>query len=100
MKIEEAFRDLKSLFGFRSLILKDDSQQRVELLWLLCVMSMGLSFLLYEKSGYRWAKQKNDSHKQLSLINVIKQVLKQRFKSFRLKASFSLPLAPADIVSI
>ena len=100
MKIEEAFRDLKSLFGFRSLILKDDSQQRVELLWLLCVMSMGLSFLLYEKSGYRWAKQKNDNKKRLSLINVIKQALKERFKSFRLKPSFSLPLCPADIVSI
>jgi hypothetical protein len=51
MKIEEAFRDLKSLFGFRSLVLKDNSQQRIELLWLMCVMSMGLSFLLYEKSG-------------------------------------------------
>jgi hypothetical protein len=100
MKIEEAFRDLKSLFGFRSLVLKDDCQQRVELLWLMCVMSMGLSFLLYEKSGYRWAKQKNDNHKRFSLINVIKQMLKERFKSFRLKPSFSLPLCEADIVSI
>ena len=111
MKIEEAFRDLKSLFGFRTrcyrtkrnlprLVLKGDSQQRVELLWLMCVMSMGLSFLLYEKSGYRWAKQKNDNKKRFSLINVIKQVLKERFKSFRLKPSFSLPLCEADIVSI
>jgi len=100
MKIEEAFRDLKSLFGFRSLVLKDDSQQRVELLWLLCVMSMGLSFLLYEKSGYRWAKEKNDNQKQLSLINVIKGKLKDYFKSFRLKPSFSLPLCQAQIVSI
>ena len=109
MKIEEAFRDLKSLFGFRSLVLKDDSQQRVELLWLLCkkqptpsaygVMSMGLSFLLYEKSGYRWSKQRNDSKKRLSLINVIKQVIKERFKSF-IKPSFSLPLCEADILSI
>jgi len=73
MKIEEAFRDLKSLFGFRSLVLKDDSQQRVELLWLLCVMAMGLCYLLYEKSGYRWAKEKNDNKKRFSLINVIKR---------------------------
>lgn len=100
MKIEESFRDLKSLFGFRSLVLKDDSQKRIELLWLLCVMSMGLSFLLYEKSGYRWAKQKNDNKKRFSLINVIKQVLKERFKSFRLKPSFRLPLCSAYIVSI
>ena len=100
MKIEEAFRDLKSLFGFRNLVLKDDSQQRVELLWLMCIMSMGLSFLLYEKSGYRWAKDKNDNHKRLSLINVIKRELRERFKSFKLKTCFSLPLCPADIVSI
>jgi hypothetical protein len=100
MKIEEAFRDLKSLFGFRSLVLKDHCQQRIELLWLLCIMSMGLSFLLYEKSSYRWAKEKNDNHKRFSLINTIKQMLKQRFKSFRLKPSFSLPLCEADIISI
>ena len=100
MKIEEAFRNLKSLFGFRSLVLKDHCQERVELLWLLGVMSMGLSFLLYEKSGYRWAKQKNDGYKRFSLINVIKQRLKERFKSFKLKPSFSLPLCDADIMSI
>jgi len=100
MKIEEAFRDLKSLFGFRSLVLKDDSQPRVELLWLMSVMSMGLSFLLYEKSGYRWAKEKNDNHKRLSLINVIKRKLKECFKSFKLKSSFTLPLCQAQIVSI
>jgi len=100
MKIEEAFRDLKSLFGFRSLVLKDDSQPRVELLWLMCVMSMGLSLILYEKSGYRWAKQRNDNHKRCSLINVIKQVLKKRFNSFSLKPYFTLPLCSADIVAI
>jgi len=100
MKIEEAFRNLKSLFGFRSLVLKDHCQERVELLWLLGVMSMGLSFLLYEKSGYRWAKQKNDRYKRFSLINVIKQGLKERFKSFKLKPFFSLPLCDADIMSI
>lgn len=100
LKIEEAFRDLKSLFGFRSLVIKDDSQPRVELLWLMCVMSMGLSFLLYEKSGYRWSKEKNGNQKQLSLINVIKERLKECFKSFRLKPSFSLPLSQAEIISI
>lgn len=100
MKIEEAFRDLKSLFGFRSLVIKDDSQPRVELLWLMCIMSMGLSFLLYEKSGYRWGKERNDNHKRLSLINVIKGKLKECFKFFRLKPSFSLPLSQAQIVSI
>jgi hypothetical protein len=100
MKIEEAFRDLKSLFGFRSLVIKDDSQPRVELLWLLCVMSMGLSLLLYEKSGYRWAKHKNDNRKRCSLINVIKQNLKKHWQSFSLSPDFTLPLCFADIVTL
>lgn len=100
MKIEEAFRDLKSLFGFRSLVIKDDSQQRIELLWLMCIMSMGLSFLLYEKSGYRWATKQNDTKKRFSLINVIKQVLKKHWNSFRLSPYFTLPLLNADIVAI
>jgi hypothetical protein len=100
MKIEQAFRDLKSLFGFRSLVLKDHCQARIELLWLLGVMSMGLSFLLYEKSGYRWTKEKNDGHKSFSLINVIKQNLKKRWQSFRLSPYFTLPLFSGDIVAL
>jgi hypothetical protein len=100
MKIEESFRDLKSLFGFRNLVLKDHCQQRVELFWLLCVMSMGLSLILYEKSGYRWSKQKNGNKKCLSLINVIRQVLRERWKSFGLSPYFTLPLCSADIVAI
>lgn len=100
MKIEEAFRDLKSLFGFRALVLKDDFQERVELLWLLNVISMGLSFLLYEKSAYRWAKQFNDCKKRVSLIFVIKQVLKEHWSSFKLSPWFSLPLLSADIITI
>jgi hypothetical protein len=98
MKIEEAFRDLKSLFGFRSLVLKNDSIQRIELLWLLSVMAMGLSFLLYEKSGYRWAKRFNDTIKRFSLIHVIKRVLKEKWSDFLFSPYFTLPLMEADIV--
>lgn len=99
MKIEEAFRDLKSLFGFRSLVLKNDCMQRIELLWLLDVMAMGLSFLLYEKSGYRWAKRFNDTIKRFSLIHVIKQVLKENWSDFLLSPYFTLPLMEADIIA-
>jgi len=67
MKIDEAFCDLKSLFGFRRLVLTDNSPERIELLWLLGVMSIGLSLLLDEKSGYRWAKHQNDPRKRCSL---------------------------------
>jgi len=100
MKIEEAFRDLKSLFGFRSLVLKEPTQEKIELLWLLCVMAMGLSFLLYEKSAYRWSKEFNDTIKRLSLIHVIKRVIKKNWSSFVLSPFFTLPLLPADIVAI
>ncbi|RMD59736.1 IS4/IS5 family transposase [Candidatus Parcubacteria bacterium] len=99
MQIEEAFRDLKSLFGFRALVLKEVTLERVEQLWLLNVLSMGLVFLLYEKSGYRWAQAFNDARKRFSLVHVIKRVLQHRWKDFRLRPLFSLPLLSADILS-
>ena len=34
MQIEEGFRDLKSLFGFKHLFLKKPTQERVELMFL------------------------------------------------------------------
>ena len=46
--LEERFRDLKSLFGFRHLMLKKPIQERVEILSLLVIIGMGLMFF----SGY------------------------------------------------
>ena len=72
MRIEEAFRDMKSLFGFRYLVLKDAEQPRVEQILMLVIIGMGLLFLLFEKSGYRWSKYYNTScRKEYSLIHVI-----------------------------
>jgi len=72
MRIEEAFRDMKSLFGFRHLVLKDTDQPRVEQILMLVIIGMGLLFLLFEKSGYRWSKYYNTpSSKEFSLIHVI-----------------------------
>jgi hypothetical protein len=72
MRIEEAFRDMKSLFGFRHLVLKDTDQPRVERILMLVIIGMGLLFLLFEKSGYRWSKYYNTpSSKEFSLIHVI-----------------------------
>ena len=45
MRIEEAFRDMKSLFGFRHLVLKDTDQPRVERILMLVIIAMGLLFL-------------------------------------------------------
>ena len=72
MRIEEAFRDMKTLFGFKHLVLKDTEQSRVERILMLVIIGMGLLFLLFEKSGYRWSKYYNTScRKEFSLIHVI-----------------------------
>jgi hypothetical protein len=87
MDIEEGFRDLKTLFGFRQLVLKKPTQERVEILFLLVIISMVLLFLLFEKSGYRWSKYYNTScRKEFSLIHVIKEVVRDSW--------FGLPISP------
>ena len=53
MQIEHGFRDIKTGFGFGSLILKKPTQARINLLWLLACLSYGLLFISYEKSGDR-----------------------------------------------
>ena len=91
MQIEECFRDLKSLFGFKELVLKDTEQTRFELLFLLVIMSMGMILILYEKSGYRWSKYYNTkSSKEYSLIRVIKEKLRDSWANLRLDAFFTL----------
>ena len=90
-QIEEGLRDLKSLFGFRHLVLKKATQQRVEILFLLAIISMGLLFLLFEKSGYRWAKFYNTaSSKEFSLIRVIKDKVSDSWTGLRINPFFSL----------
>jgi hypothetical protein len=63
---------MKSLFGFRHLVLKDTEQPRVEQILMLVIIGMGLLFMLFEKSGCRWSKYYNTScRKEYSLIHVI-----------------------------
>jgi len=91
MQIEEGFRDLKSLFGFRHLVLKKPTQERVELLFLVVIISMGLLFLLFEKSGYRWSGYYNTScRKEFSLIRVIKDKVSDSWANLRINPFFSL----------
>ena len=90
-QIEEGFRDLKSLFGFRHLVLKKPTQERVEMMFLLVIIAMGLLFLLFEKSGYRWSKYYNTPcRKEFSLIHVIKDVVSDSWTNLRISPWFSL----------
>lgn len=61
MRIDEAFRDLKTLFGFKHLKLKDTQQSRVERILMLVFIGMGMLSVLFQKSGYRWSKYFNTS---------------------------------------
>lgn len=76
MQIEEGFRNIKTLFGFRHFRLKCQELPCIELLWLIACVSYGICFLHFEKSGERWMQNYNTlSMKTYSLISVIKWVL-------------------------
>lgn len=91
MRIEEAFRDMKSLFGFRHLVLKDTEQPRVEQILMLVIIGMGLLFLLFEKSGYRWSRYYNTScRKEFSLIHVIADRIRVSWANLVTTSWFSL----------
>ena len=90
-QIEEGFRDLKSLFGFKHLVLKKPTQDRIEICFLLVIIGMGLLFLLFEKSGYRWSKYYNTScRKEFSLIRVIKDRISDSWTNLRICPWFTL----------
>ena len=90
MQIEESFRDMKSLFGFKELVLKDTEQSRFEIIFLLVIISMGMIVILYEKSGYRWSKYYNtSSRKEYSLIRVIKEKIRDSWINLRLDPLFT-----------
>lgn len=91
MDIEECFRDIKTLFGFKHLRLKCLGQERVERLLLFVIMGMGMLFLLYEKSGYRWQKSYNSGgRKEYSLIRVIAEVVRVSWAGLVTSPWFSL----------
>ncbi len=90
-QIEEGIRDLKTLFGFKDLVLSKPTQDRVEKMFFLVIVSMGLLLLLFEKSGYRWAKYYNTSNrKEFSLIHVIMDVVSVSWTNLCISPWFSL----------
>ena len=98
MQIEHGFRDIKTTFGFRNLMLKKPTKPRINLLWLLACLSYGLLFITYEKSGDRWAKAFNTKTKIYSLITVIKRTIADRWRQWCLRPQFTLPLRWADML--
>ncbi|RKU32055.1 hypothetical protein C6497_00005, partial [Candidatus Poribacteria bacterium] len=81
MQIEESFRDVKTLFGFRHLRLKRKEQARIALLWFIGCVSYGICFLHFEKAADKWAKSYNTSKtKSYSIIYVIKRVLENTWE--------------------
>ena len=96
MQIEHGFRDIKTGFGFGSLILNKPTKSRINLLWLLACLSYGLLFIIYQKSGHRWAKAFNTKTKTYSLITVIKRVVADAWVEWCLSPFFTLPLCRGD----
>ena len=75
MQIEHGFRDIKSCFKFKQLVLKKKQKPRIGLLFLIAVFAYGLLFVTYEKSADIWAKTFHPTRKIYSIINVIKTVI-------------------------
>ena len=89
MQIEHGFRDIKSCFGFRQLVLKKTTKSRIALLWLCVCLAYGLLFLSYEKSTEHWAKAFNGKRKSYSVITVIKRTLSDVWNKAFLISFFS-----------
>ena len=96
MQIEHGFRDIKTTFGFGSLILKKPTKSRVSLLWLLACLTHGLLFIIYQKSGDRWANTFNTKTKTYSLITIIKRGVSQAWVGWCLSPFFTLPVCRGD----
>jgi hypothetical protein len=96
MRIEHAFRDIKSTFGFGKLVLKKIEKHRIELLFLIAIFAYGFCFLCYEKSADRWAKTLNTGkQKTYALISVIKRVITDQWSPQKLKTWFTPVASPA-----
>lgn len=77
MQIEHGFRDIKSCFNFKDLVLKKTEKSRIGLLFLIVVLAYGLLFLTYEKAAGLWEKTFQTTRKIYSIITVIKKVLQE-----------------------
>ena len=75
MQVEHGFRDIKSHFNFKDLVLKKSEKPRIALLFLTGVFAYGLLFITYEKAAGLWAKTFESKRKIYSVITIIKKVI-------------------------
>ncbi|MDE0018450.1 MAG: transposase [Candidatus Poribacteria bacterium] len=74
MQVEHGFRDIKSCFNFKDLVLKKSEKPRSDLLFWIVVFAYGLLFLTYEKAAGIWAKTFQGSKRKIySVITIIKK---------------------------
>ncbi len=75
MQIEHGFRDIKSCFNFKDLVLKKAEKHRIEIRFLSVVFAYGLLFITYEKAAGFWAKTFESKRKVYSVITIIKKII-------------------------
>jgi hypothetical protein len=81
MQIEHGFRDIKTRFGFRHIVLKKPHKARIALLWFIACLTYGLTFLCYEKTIQPVVEHRNTRRKLHAVITLIKDVLMETWTS-------------------
>ena len=80
-QIEQGFRDIKTRFGFRHIVLKKPAKARIQLLWFIASLTYGLTFLCYEKTVEPVAKHRNTQRKLYAVITLIRDILTETWTS-------------------
>ena len=80
-QIEQGFRDIKTRFGFRHIVLKKTTKARIQLLWFIVSLTYGLTFLCYEKTVEPLAKHRNTQRKLYAVITLIRDILMETWTS-------------------
>ena len=89
-QIEHGFRDIKTRFGFRHIVLKKPKKARICLLWFIASLTYGLTFLCYEKTVEPVAKHRNTQRKLYAVITLIKDLLTETWTSQALLTSLEV----------
>ena len=86
-QIEQGFRDIKTRFGFRHIVLKKPTKARIRLLGFIVSLTYGLTFLCYEKTIQPVAKHRNTQRKLYAVITLIRDILMETWTSEALLTS-------------
>ena len=96
MQIEHGFRDIKTRFGFRHIVLKKTQKERIQLLWFIACLTYGLTFLCYQKAIQPVAEYRNTKRKLHAIITLIKEALMDNWTSQALLTSIEICRARGD----